>query len=92
MRVYACVCVCGRECLIESNVLPPSVPLRPPPLLMVGQQLDNFTGCAAILRFPLADPDEEEQDREEEDEEVEYSRGENGRRSRSGSTFFGADD
>ena len=33
-----------------------------------GQQLDNFTGCAAILRFPLADPDdvfEEEEGGEE---------------------------
>ena len=32
-----------------------------------GQQLDNFTGCAAILRFPLPDPEEYEYDEDDED-------------------------
>ena len=37
-----------------------------------GQQLDNYTGCAAILRFPLIQPSKEEQvETGEEDEESE---------------------
>jgi len=96
VSVFASVCVnvCVHVHMCVWDLISPASPSlspSPPSFCVSGQQLDNFTGCAAILRFPLADPDEEEQEREG-GEEAEYSRGEDGRRSRSGSTFFGADD